>query len=460
MVQTNLKLSPTQWKAYRYLIDNVTTEIVFGGGVFGGKTYLACCWLILNCLNYKGTRWGLGRSKLKQLKQTTFETFKLACKDLNIPMNAWSFDKTMGEITFWNGSQIFMFDLFLYPSDVNYDRLGSYELTGAYIDEIQEIPHKAWTVMISRIRYMLDEYNLIPKILGGCNPGQNWVKSEFYNPWKNNKQKMHRRFVQSLITDNKKYCNKQYLENLERLPEADKERLLYGNWDFDDDPRKLFMSESLNNMKSNVYINKKGKRYVIVDPAGLGVDRALIMVFDDGGCDGTISAGKGYRLEYIKVISKCTQPELKIAIEKVRSQWGVPKSRVLVDSDGLGVGLAEFGGYNKFQNNGKAKDDRYKNMRSQCYFGIADLVNKDMVYVSPSISADHFASLVTELNAIKHENPYKDEEKDKVTPKDQLKDFLGRSPDFADCFMMFYYFLIITKTRVLRDSRTNGVFMR
>jgi hypothetical protein len=65
--------------------------------------------------------------------------------------------------------------LFLYPSDRNFDSLGSLEITFACVDECNMVVEKGVQVLASRIRYKLDEYELTPKILMTCNPAKNWV---------------------------------------------------------------------------------------------------------------------------------------------------------------------------------------------------------------------------------------------------------------------------------------------
>ena len=69
------EFTPKQSKAFEYLMDNTTTELLFGGGAGGGKSYLGCAWIIHSCLKYKGIRCLIGRSKLDSLKKTTLNTF-------------------------------------------------------------------------------------------------------------------------------------------------------------------------------------------------------------------------------------------------------------------------------------------------------------------------------------------------------------------------------------------------
>ena len=124
----------------------------------------------------------MGRSKLKALKETTLNTFFQISSDLGLK-DQYNYNAQSGIIYWKNGSEIILKDLFLYPSDPNFDGLGSLEITGGFIDECNQITKKAWQVVKSRMRYKLNEYNLTPKLFGSCNPSKNWVYSDFYKPY-------------------------------------------------------------------------------------------------------------------------------------------------------------------------------------------------------------------------------------------------------------------------------------
>ena len=177
------KFTNTQIKALRYLTDDTTNELLFGGGAGGGKSYTGCSWLIVNCLKYPKTRYLMGRSKLDALKKTTLNTFFEVCDNWGIKAKVhYTFNAQSNIIKFYNGSEILLKDLFSYPSDPNFDSLGSLELTGAFIDEANQITQKAKNIVLSRVRFRLDENNLIPKVLLTCNPAKNWLYSEWYVP--------------------------------------------------------------------------------------------------------------------------------------------------------------------------------------------------------------------------------------------------------------------------------------
>ena len=192
-----MKLSIKQTKAIDFLEDDKTNELLFGGGAGGGKSILGCYWQIKQRLKYPETKGLIGRASLKTLKETTLQSFFFVAKQQELIAGThYKYNQQSNIIYFPNGSQILLKDLFLYPSDPNFDELGSLEITDAFIDECNQLVEKAKNVVKSRIRYNLDENKLIPKILMTCNPAKNWVYSTFYKPSKDGTLPENKQFIQ------------------------------------------------------------------------------------------------------------------------------------------------------------------------------------------------------------------------------------------------------------------------
>src|SRR5690606_19677099 len=181
-------------------------------------------------------------------------------------------------IYFHNGSQIILKDLFLYPSDPEFDKLGSLEITGAFIDECNQLVYKAWQVVKSRIRYKLKEFGLIPKMLGTCNPAKNWVYKQFYRPFKDKTLNPLKKFIQALPTDNP-HLPKSYLEALLSLDKNSKERLYFGNWEYDDDPASLIDIDAIYDYFNPVHVEKGKDKYLTIDVARKGKDKTVWRVW-------------------------------------------------------------------------------------------------------------------------------------------------------------------------------------
>jgi len=425
-----IELLPKQENAVYYLKDDETNEILYGGAAGGGKSALGCVWLIEQCQNYPGSRWLMGRAKLKTLKETTLNTFFDVSAELNVS-HQFNYNQQSGVITWSNGSEIILKDLFLYPSDPNFDSLGSLEITGAFIDECNQVVYKAWQIVKSRIRYKLKQFGLIPKLLGSCNPAKNWVYSKFYHPSRKKELPKNRKFIQALPTDNP-HLPKSYLQSLLELDDNSKQRLYYGNWEYDDDPAALIDFRKLQDIFTNTFI-KEGERFITADIARFGRDKTVIGVWD------------GYRLTKLIEYGKNSITEAANRIQELANEHEIPLSNVIVDEDGVGGGVVDILACEGFVNNSRPLDnpetkepENYMNLKSQMYYALARLINASGLFVECNDGSIRDI-IVQELEQVKQHNMDKDGKK-QVLPKDKIKELLGRSPDYADMIMMRMWF--------------------
>lgn len=430
---SEFKLLIKQEHATYYLKDNTTTEVLYGGAAGGGKTSFGCLWLIEQAQKYPESRWLMGRSKLKTLKETTLNTFFDEAKKLGVT-EQFTFN-SQSNIIYWNnGSQIILKDLFLYPSDPEFDSLGSLEITGAFIDECNQITYKAWQIVKSRIRYKLKEFDLIPKQLGTCNPAKNWTYREFYKPNKEGNIESYRKFVQALPTDNP-FLPQSYLDSLLELDNSSKQRLYYGNWDYDDNPYALFDYSDILNIFTNEFVEPTNKMYLTADIAYEGSDLFVIGIWD------------GLILKKIVAIDKIDETMVSKKIHDLRIENNVPLSNVVYDADGLKrfVRHSAQNGYlygaNEFHNNGKplkvkGKLENFFNLKAQCYYELSEQVKNNKIYVQDK---KYREQIIEELEQI-CKLPLTDDGKIRLEKKDDLKERLRRSPDFADMMMMRMFF--------------------
>src|SRR3990167_5214619 len=163
-----IKWRPTkkQKLAWDCLQDKTTTEIAFGGAAGGGKSYLGSVWIAVSCLRYPGSRWFMARAVIKHLRASTLLTFFDILNKWGLSSEEdYHYNGIEGTIRFSNGSEVYILDLENNPSDPLFDRLGSREFTGGFIDECSEISTTAYEIVMSRIRYKLVEFDLAPKLL-------------------------------------------------------------------------------------------------------------------------------------------------------------------------------------------------------------------------------------------------------------------------------------------------------
>jgi hypothetical protein len=370
----------------------------------------------------------MGRSKLKALKETTLNTFFEQASILKIN-EQFTYNGQSGVIYWNNGSEILLKDLCLYPSDPNFDSLGSLEITGAFIDECNQITYKAWQIVKSRIRYKLNQYGIEPKMLGTCNPAKNWVYAQFYLKDKNGTLDSDKKFIQALPTDNP-HLPASYLQSLLSLDENSKQRLYYGNWEYDNDPAKLIDYEKIQNCFTNTFI-PFGEMYISADIARFGSDKMVICVWS------------GFRVVEIFSMAKSSITEIAEAVRGLSIKHKVPLSNVICDEDGVGGGVVDVLGCTGFINNSRAMEVdnqivQYQNLKTQCYYKLAEVIQSNNLYIH-SEDATVNDEITKELEQVKRDKIDSDG-KLQLMSKDKVKQAIGRSPDYSDALMMRMYF--------------------
>jgi len=422
-----MKLTVKQTRALDLLEDGTTKEVSYGGGAGGGKSLLGCYWILKSAMKYSGTRWLVGRSVLKRMRETTFVTM-LECLKLQGLKEGTHFTVHNSDfvIRLSNGSVILFKDLARVPSDPNYDYLGSLEISGAFVDEAVQIEARCKEVLMSRIRYKLDEFNIFPTALFTCNPARGWIYNQFYIPSRENRLPEKRAFVQSLATDNP-HLPASYIEALNDLENSIKQRLLFGNWEFEDEDGQLFPYEQVVGAYSNNREPDTKARFISADIALQGSDKFVIAVW------------QGLKVLKIVSIDKCDPDEVVQVIKEIGNQYRVPKSNTIYDGDGIGQFLTGYlRGAVSFRNNAAPfHKENYSNLKSQCFFKLSEKLNKGELDFS-LIEDRHRKDITNELTAIRNDSLGTDNRL-QVTPKKDLKQILNRSPDYADAIMMRMY---------------------
>lgn len=361
-----MKLNIKQTIALDYLEDKVTEEITYGGAAGGGKSILGSYFLLKQANKFPETRWLMGRESLTTLKETTLISFFKVCKIQGLQANIHYkyYDNPKNYISFPNGSIILLKDLAYYPADPDFDELGSLEITGAFIDEAPQVKVKAKNIVKSRMRHMITHYGLKPKALYGCNPSKGWLYTEFYKPSKDNTLPEDKKFVQAFVTDNPD-IDESYRNNLLKLPQNLKERLLFGNWEYDDDPTVLCDYDAICDCFTNKHVSG-GEKAISADLAMQGRDRFVAGSWEGLRCS--------IDIDKPKATGKSIETDLKNLMNSKR----VGHSQTVADSDGLGAYLESYlTGIKEFHGGATPHDkDEYANMKSECGYLLASFINK------------------------------------------------------------------------------------
>ena len=405
-----------QKEALSYLaIDNECRQLLYGGSAGSGKSFLGCDWQIKRRLKYPGTRGLIGRAELKKLRLSTLATFFELCTKYNlIAGKHFTYNGQDHVINWYNGSQIILMDLADMPSDADFSRFGSLEITDYFVDEASEVSEKCINILNSRVRYKLINDN--PKGLLTCNPHKGWLYREFFDAQRNNSIRKDRRFIQALPTDNP-HISPVYIESLQMLPDIDRKRLLEGDWDYDETKDRLYEYDDL--LRCFRPSTTLGDKFITADIARMGDDRTVIIVWNN------------LHAEKFVVLKHKPINEVVDTINDLIKNHSVRLSNVLTDEDGIGGGVVDFIRCKGFLNGSKAVRDNYMNLKCDCYFKLGELISSNAI----TFEGTYKDTIVKELEMIRREKIDSDG-KLRVTNKEDLKKRHGISPDFADAIMM------------------------
>lgn len=472
LITVNSRPSPKQFQAYQILWDDITRFLLFGGGAEGGKSWLGAEWLVMNCFKYPGTKWFIGRNELTRLMASSYATLRKVCAFHNIPDTDWKFNGQYHYIEFRNqntgqfdegGSRIDLLDLKFLPSDPMFQRFGSTEYTGGWIEEAGEVHFLAFDVLKSRVgRWMNEEYGLLtPKILLTCNPEQNWLYRIFYKPWRKGDLPDGYAFIQSLYKDNP-YTREQSEKRLDQITDPTlRARLKMGLWEYAQGDNSLITYDAIIDLFTNT-VDESEEKFFSADVARYGSDKV------------TLGSWKGmnlYQIEWKKDRSITqTAEDIKLILQTER----IPYSHGIVDDDGVGGGVVDIAqGVKGFVGNstalkipdvdeevqGKAIPDRkenYRNLRSQCAFMLAQKIMNHEIAITAPIDEATKEMIIEDLQQIKRkETPT--EQALQIIPKDEVKEALGRSPDFGDMMMMRMYFELDAPLEYYQSNDVGGV---
>lgn len=424
-----------QEMALQVLMDHSTSEFLYGGAAGGAKSWTGAAWLTFMCLLYPGTKYFVGRNVLARLLDSTQPTFHKVFAAYGVPKHLWKFNGSRNYFEFYNGSRINLIELKRTPSDPFFEDLGSIEYTSGWIEEAGEVCFDAYDTLKSRInRQYNDKYGLLGKLFITCNPKKNWLFNEFYEPWKKCMLPDGKVYMPCLVQENP-FIEKTYIDKLRSITDKVKrERLLKGNWEYDDNPNMLCSYDNILAMFDNPisrYAGEEQPRFITCDVARFGSDRARIIVW------------QGWRWLEVHSFDISKTTDIEACIRAMMKKWRVPPKQVVVDEDGVGGGVVDHIGCLGFLNNGQPYPDpssnekeNYRNAQAQCIYKLADHINNhDVVIPRDLISREEEEQITRECEQLQSWNVDSDG-KLEAKPKAEIKEDIGRSPDWRDAMFM------------------------
>lgn len=393
--------------------------------------------------HYPGIRIGLGRKELTRLKETTVITLlREVMPAVGMLPAEYNYNEHKSRIDLTNGSQILLFDLARQPSDPDFDTFGSLSLTHTVIEEGGEVVKKARDVFTSRKnRFLNKEYGLVGKSVMTCNPSLNFIKDEYYEPYKalgmgdyqqwsygqveidGQLMPAYRAFLKSLAYDNP-FLAHNYIQNLKNMPPQERKRLLDGNWDYMDDDSMLFKPLLLD--KASTSEPREGVKYIAVDPADKGKDKTVATLIEDG----IVTKQKyiGYSESDPTPISEQLSLGL-IQFAQLEGFTATDAKRIAIEGNGVGVGMRDF---MRSKGWGITEYTATSQTRSKAYYDTSQDMDKGELQILNSLNT--ISEVRKQLMA--HTYEVDDKLRPKVLKKDKIKEILGKSPDEADSLVI------------------------
>jgi phage terminase large subunit len=435
-----------QLDACEYWIDEITEQILYGGGKGGGKSFLGCSLIFADALIYPETHYFIARGELTDLRKFTIPSIHEVFKNWGLNVDDYAtFDGQYNIFNLKNGSKVFLIACKELPSDPLFERFGSMQMTRGWIEEAGEVAESAKAnLWLSVGRWKNDVYKLKKKLLITANPKKGWMKRDFIDLWKENRLPVSRKFVQSLATDNP-YLPQDYLKSLEEeKDQVRRQRLWLGDWDYEEDKDSIISFDALSDAFSNT-IKKDNQKYLIVDVARFGNDSTVFALWD------------GLELYKVDRFQKQSLETTKQKIKDYASANLVPYSNIMVDEDGVGGGIVDgLKGIRGFVANSsplptttqirsrisKVEHDlvpktNFANLKSQCAYKLAELINEHNIRFDTPDLRD---VIIEELSALLRVKSVDSDGKLQIKSKEDVKKELGKSPDIGDTLIYRAWF--------------------
>lgn len=220
----------------------------------------------------------------------------------------------------------------------------------------------------------------------------------------------------------------------------------------------LFRFSALVDIFSNT-ITKTNDKFLVVDVADDGSDRTVFSFWE---------GLEEYRRESFERLNT------EAIISKIReyaADQRIPYSNIAVDAIGVGAAVASssmLDGIIGFKSSyapiktdldivrlpnvsylpkAPALTSDYRNLRSQCVFTLADLVNNHKI--ASRVTGRQKETIIEELSA--YQDVSTGDGKQQATAKEDIKSAIGHSPDESDCFIMRMYFVI--RDRMVKETK-------
>lgn len=177
--------SPKQADSLLSMLDNESIQILNAGSANAGKSFTSSFFACFSCLNLPGFRVAVGRKFMTSSNISVVKTLTQILKGWSLNI---SFNSGTHVLAYPNGSTMTLISLEPKDSkDANFTQIQGSEFSLALLDEINEVQEKYYNRLIPRIRYKLEEFDIVPKFLLSCNPiDSGWIMDNWFYDMDNN----------------------------------------------------------------------------------------------------------------------------------------------------------------------------------------------------------------------------------------------------------------------------------
>ena len=144
---------------------------------------------------------------------------------------------------------------------------------------------------------------------------------------------------------------------------------MFGNWEYDATDDSLIEYNAIINLFNQQ--GKEGEKYITCDVARFGSDKTVIMLW------------QGLHIKNIRTLLKSAINDVVSEVRKLQQDNQVSLNNIIVDEDGVGGGVKDYLRCKGFVNNARPiKGENYQNLKTQCYYKLADKINKAQIGIS------------------------------------------------------------------------------
>lgn len=411
-------------------------ELMFGGGIGGGKSVFLSAEGYEECREFPGNRIFMGRKVAKHFRETTLQTFFQT-----VPSEMYIHKANLNEIHVKTSGAPSVIVYGGLNSREEIDRFTSAEYGGILIDQAEELTENDYIQMAPRLRLRRgDGRRPHYRLIFTSNPRKCYLRKHFITA-----PTARQSFIQSLWKDNEANLPLNYEKTVRDIYKHRPEMIsamLEGNWNILEDVdvviKSAWVDKCMDPNKCRAHYTTKAG--VSLDLARFGDDECVIKGWIGTENVETAITGKKETMTTLgSALAMCRRIKGSFIALEENGGGGtaVDRLREIVDEteDGIEIIAIDVGS--------KADDQvKYVNKRAEMYFEASEMFDDGLVVLpKDAITADQISGITYH---------YASNGRLIIDSKEEIKENMGTSPDRADAVVIGLYAL-----KRAKDSKPN-----